>query len=83
MSDELITIAEVETAFEAELLKDELQENDIKAMVVGQNLDMIPMSRALMMVEVKVLEHDAEKAKTVLKAMQDSTDDTDDSGEEL
>ncbi len=70
MSDELVTIAEFETAFEAETAKDCLEENDIKAAVVGDDLVtmMVPMPEVT--VELKVFEKDAERAKAVLEIHQ-------------
>jgi hypothetical protein len=76
MSNELVTIAEFETVFEAQIASDELNANDIKAMVVGEDLKMVSPMVGPSTVEVKVFEADAEKAKAVLKAMQGSTDDT-------
>ncbi len=68
MSDELVTIAEFETAFEAEAVKDCLEENDIKAVVVGENLSsVLPHITTIVGVEVKVFEKDAERAKAVLE----------------
>ena len=80
MSDELVTIAEFATAFEAETAKDCLEDNDIKAVVVGGDLVtmMVPMPEVT--VELKVLEDDAEKAKAVLethKAQCESVSDDD------
>ena len=67
MSDELVTIAEFETAFEAELIKNTLEDNDIKASVVGDDLIAISPAVGKTMVEVKVFEKDAERAKAVLE----------------
>jgi hypothetical protein len=83
MNDELVTIAEFGTVFEAQIASDELNENDIKAMVVGDDLKMVSPMVGPSTVEVKVFEADAEKAKALLKAMQDRSDDTDDASEEL
>ncbi|MBW8016418.1 MAG: DUF2007 domain-containing protein [Planctomycetes bacterium] len=67
MSDELVTIAKFNTAFEAESAKDSLEANDIKAAVVGDDLVtmMVPMPEVT--VELKVFAKDAERAKAVLE----------------
>ena len=67
MSDEFVTIAEFETAYQAEFAKDCLEQNDIKATVVGE--DLVSMVTAMVPVwfEVKVFEKDAERAKAVLE----------------
>ncbi len=92
MSDELVTIAEFNTAFEAEAAKDYLEEKDIKAAVVGDDLVsmMVPMPEVT--VELQVFAADAEQAKVVLeehkKQCQDAVDteaesaDSDDAGED-
>ena len=81
MSDELVTIAEFNTAFEAEAAKDYLEENDIKAAVVGDDLVsmMVPMPEVT--VELQVFAKDAEQAKVALedhkKQCQDAVDAVD------
>jgi len=68
MNDELVTIAEFEKAFEAELIKNTLEDNDIKTVVVGQNLTIVPVPMpTIAAIEVKVFEKDAERAKVLLK----------------
>lgn len=86
MSEELITIAEFNTPFEAEAAKDYLEENDIKAAVVGGDLVtmMIPMPEVT--VELQVFAKDAEKAKTLLeehkKQCNDAVDTEAETGED-
>ncbi len=67
MSDELVTIAEFETAYEAEAAKDCLEGNDIKAAVVGENLVSMMVPIPEVTVELKVFEKDAERARAVLE----------------
>lgn len=61
-------------------MSDELQANDIKSMVVGEDLKMVTPMVGPSTIEIKVFQADAEKAKAVLKAKQDQADDT---GEEF
>jgi len=69
MSDQLVTVAEYETAFEAELTKNNLQDNGIKAIVVGENLaSVMTQIESIVSVEVKVMQADAEKARAVIEA---------------
>lgn len=95
MSDELVTVAEFEMVIDAEMAKDYLEDNDIKAVVVGENLtSVMTQIPNLISVEVKVMESDAEKAKTLLeehrKQCQEAADaeaegddvDDDDAGED-
>ena len=70
MSDELVTIAEFNTAFDAEAAKDCLEENDIKAAVVGEDLVSLMIPIPEVTVELKVFEVDAERAKAVLEIHQ-------------
>lgn len=67
MSDELVTIAEYEMVFDAEMAKDCLLDNGIKATVVGDDLIAISPAVGKTMVEVKVFAKDAEQAKTILE----------------
>ena len=70
MSDELVTVAEFNMVFDAEMAKDCLEDNDIKASVVGDDLIAISPAVGKTMVEVKVFEKDAERAKAVLEVHQ-------------
>jgi len=67
MSDELVTVAEFDMVFDAEMAKDYLEDNDIKASIVGDDLIAISPAVGKTMVEVKVFEKDAERAKGVLE----------------
>ena len=66
MEDELITIDTFETAFEANIAKDLLQDNDIKAVVVGEDLVSMLPPMPMIKVELKVFAADVEKAKQIL-----------------
>ncbi len=83
MSDELVTIAKFETAFEAEIAKNTLESNGIQTVVVGQNLTILPVPMpTIAAIEVKVFEADAGNAKAVLDAIESKngniTDDNND-----
>lgn len=78
MSDELVTVAEFETVFEAQMAKDCLEDNDIKATVVGENLVSLMVPVPLIAVEVKVLAENAERAKAVLESHQTECKNIDD-----
>ena len=67
MSDELVTIAEFNMVFDAELAKDCLGDNGIKASVVGDDLIAISPAVGKTMVEVEVFAKDAERAKAILE----------------
>jgi hypothetical protein len=82
MSDELVTIAEFETAFEAESAKDCLEENDIKATVVGEDLVSMMVPIPEVTVELKVFEKDAERAKAVLEINDTQCQSSDEDGTE-
>ena len=66
MEDELITIDTFETAFEANIAKNILQDNDIEAVVVGEDLVSMLPPIPTVKVELKVFTVDAERAKQVL-----------------
>ena len=67
MSDKLVTIAEFDMVFDAEMAKDCLLDNGIKATVVGDDLIAISPAVGKTMVEVQVFAEDVEQAKTVLE----------------
>ena len=66
MEDELITIDTFETAFEANIAKNLLQDNDIEAVVVGEDLVSMLPPIPTVKVELKVFAADVEKAKQIL-----------------
>jgi len=67
MSDELITIAEFELLFEAEMAKNCLEDNGIKATVVGEDLTIVSPAVGKTWIEVQVLDADADNARAVLE----------------
>ena len=69
MSDELVTIAEFSTVFEAEIAKLELDNNEINSIVVGGDLVTMMVPLEQVKVELKVMEVDAEKAKAILDSI--------------
>ena len=69
MSDELVTVAEFSTVFEAEIAKLELDNNEINSIVVGGDLVTMMVPIEQVKVELKVIEGDVEKAKAVLDSI--------------
>ena len=69
MKDKLVTIAEFENSFEANLAKLELEANEIKTMVLGEDLvtNMYPM--AVIKIQIQVMACDAEKAAEILEKL--------------
>ncbi len=70
MEDKLVTIAEYETGFEAELAKVRLEEEGINAIVVGGDLVANMPTIAPIKVELQVFEKDAQKAAQIIAAIE-------------
>ena len=68
MDDKLVTIAEFETVFEAELAKVRLEEAGINASVLGGDLVAMMVPLQQVRVELQVLETDVDRAKEILEA---------------
>ncbi len=69
MEDKLVTIAEYETDFEAELAKVRLEEEGIDAIVVGSDLVANMPTIEVIKVELQVFEKDAQKAAQIIAAI--------------
>ncbi len=69
MEDKLVTIAEYETGFEAELAKVRLEEEGIEAIVVGGELATNRGAVGPIPVELQVFERDAQKAAQIITAI--------------
>jgi hypothetical protein len=69
MIGRLITIAEFENTLEAQLAKAGLQSNGIRATVVGQTIHNLLPADGMLNVQLKILDSDIEKAKTVLNSL--------------
>ncbi len=69
MDNKLVTIAEYETGFEAELAKVRLEEEGIEAIVVGGDLVANMPTIEVIRVELQVFEKDAEKAAQIIAAI--------------
>ncbi len=69
MEDKLVTIAEYETGFEAELAKVRLEEEGIEAIVVGGDLVTNMPTIEVIRVELQVFEKDAQKAAQIIAAI--------------
>ncbi len=74
MSDELVTVAEFYTAFEAEIAKLELDNNEINSVVVGGDLVTMMVPLEQVKVELKVIESDVDKAKAILDSVGDDSE---------
>lgn len=72
MEDKLVTIAEYETGFEAELAKTRLEAEGIKAAALGADLVANMHTIQLAMVEVQVFEKDVERAMQILESVSES-----------
>ena len=69
MEDKLVTIAEYETGFEAELAKVRFEEEGIDAIVVGGDLVANMPTIEVIKVELQVFEKDAQKAAQIIAAI--------------
>ena len=67
MEDKLITIAEFDTVFEAELAKVRLDEAGINSSVLGGDLVAMMVPLQQVKVELQVLETNVDRAKEILK----------------
>ena len=75
MDDKLVTLEKYDIDFEAQFAKNALEENGIKAMVVGHNLPHISPYHSFAdtaVIELKVFECDVDKAKEILKSQQNT-----------
>jgi hypothetical protein len=76
MDDKLVTLEGYEVLYEAEFTKDLMEENGIKAMVVGEMLGgaypytTFGVRRSV--IEVKIFAGDLDKAKDILKTQHDA-----------
>jgi hypothetical protein len=82
--EKLVTIAEYENGFDAELAKVTLEHAGISAVILGEDISTIkPYSSTPFNVELQVFEKDVEQAKQVLAEKQPLEDSDDiDSDEE-
>ena len=78
MSDKLVTIAKFDSAFDAELAKAVLEDNGIKAAVVGGDLVANMPTIEPIKVELEVFEDDAERAKQLLEEAANQADNEED-----
>ena len=70
MEDKLVTIAEYETGFEAELVKVRLEEQGVEAIVVGEDLVANMPTIERIKIELQVFEQYAEKAAKIIEAIE-------------
>ncbi len=70
MEDKLVTVGEFETGFEAELVKVQLEEQGVEAIVVGEDLVANMPTIERIKIELQVFEQYAEKAAKIIKAIE-------------
>lgn len=70
MEDKLVTIAEYESGFEAELARVRLEEEGIEAIVVGGDLVANMPTIEVIRVELQVFDKDAQKAAQIIAAIE-------------
>lgn len=78
MEDKLVTIADYETGFEAELGKVRLEAEGIRAAVLGGDLVANMHTIEAFRVELQVLEKDVEKSKQILESVSESLEQEND-----
>lgn len=74
MEDKLVKIADYETGFEAELAKTRLEDEGIKAAVLGGDLVANMHTIEAFRVELQVFEKDVKKAMQILESEPESLD---------
>ena len=81
--EKLITIAEFENGFDAELAKVTLENASINSVVLGEDIGTIkPYSSTSFNVKLQVFEGDVERAQQVLAEMEPLDDSDSDEGDE-
>ncbi len=68
MEDKLVTVARFENYIEAELAKQQLNDNGIKAVVMGENVGNVYAGAPVAQdIELQTFEEDAKKAQKILR----------------
>ncbi len=67
MDDKLVTIAQYHNQFEAQILKDNLEADGIKAIINGENIHGLYPFSGMQNVQIQVLQKDVEKAIQILE----------------
>lgn len=76
MEDKLVTVAEFQSSpLDAQMAKSALEDNGIKAVVVGDNIHGLLPTDGMLFIQLKVFEKDIPQAKEILEAMQNAPDD--------
>ena len=78
----LVTIAEFESGFEAELAKVTLDNAGIQSVVLGDNLPVNLPEIEVIRIELQVFDSDVERAKEVLAKQEPLDDSESDEGDE-
>ncbi len=79
MDDKLVTIAQYHDQFEAQILKDNLQAEGIKATINGENIHGLYPFSGMEDVQVQVFQKDVENAMQILELGNISPDHREDS----
>ena len=77
MDDKLITIAEYHEHLEAQMLKDYLEAEGIKAVIIGEKIHGLYPLSGMQNVQVQVFQNDVEKATKILDEYEASQDQED------
>ena len=67
MDDKLVTIAQYHNQFEAQMVKDHLEADGIKATITGQNIHGLYPFGGMDKVQIQVFQKDVEKATQILE----------------
>ncbi|MCX5636970.1 MAG: hypothetical protein NTX52_04660 [Planctomycetota bacterium] len=70
MKDKLVTVKRFENSFDAEIARIELENNDVKSVVIGGDLVANMPTIEPIKVELQVMSADVERAKEVLGSME-------------
>ena len=80
MDDRLVTIAEFENPFEAQVAKAALEDNGISAAIMGEKVQNLLPADGMLNVQLKVFAADEQKASEVLGSL--SLDKTESGGDD-
>ncbi len=80
MHDKLVTIAEFENPFEAQVAKSALEDDGISAAIMGENVQNLLPADGMLNVQLKVFAADEKRASEVLGAL--SLDKTESAGDD-
>ena len=76
MDDGLVTIAEFENAFEAQVAKAALEDNGISAAIMGETIQNLLPTDGMLNVQLQVFAADEKKASEVLRSLYREKDES-------